>query len=87
MAEYLLTHQVKATDIVIDDQGNNTWLSAQNFKKSYPDSTSVVLVSQYFHISRCKLSFRKLGFTRISAVSPKYFEWRDFYALFREFFG
>jgi hypothetical protein len=31
--------------------------------------------------------FRKQGFQNIESASPNYYEWRDFYAIFREFFA
>lgn len=46
---------------------------------------SVVVVSQFYHISRTKLLFRQAGFTEVSGVSPVYFELRDVYSLLREF--
>ncbi|MCL5247653.1 YdcF family protein [Cellulophaga sp. 20_2_10] len=87
MAEFLVENGVKKQNIIIDDYGNNSWLTAMNFKKLKPNSKSVIIVTQFYHITRCKLAFRKLGIKNISAVSPNYFEIRDFYSLFREFFG
>ncbi|MBD0402533.1 YdcF family protein [Flammeovirga sp. EKP202] len=87
MAEYLIQKGIPQQDIIIDDFGNTTWLTAVNFKKLVPNSKSVVVVSQFSHITRCKLAFKKAGIENVSAVSPNYFEWRDFYSLFREFFG
>lgn len=48
---------------------------------------SVIVVSQYFHLTRTKMLFRKEGFENVSSVSPDYSEYRDFYSLFREFFA
>lgn len=87
MAAFLIEKGVKKQDIIIDNYGNNSWLTAMNFKKIAPNSNSVIIVTQFYHITRCKLAFKKLGIKNITAVSPNYFEFRDLYSLFREFFG
>ncbi|MEX5689765.1 YdcF family protein, partial [Pseudomonas silesiensis] len=48
---------------------------------------TAIIVSQFYHITRTKMFFRKSGFKNISSVSPMYFEIRDLYSLFREFFA
>ncbi len=87
MADFLIKKGVKKEDIIIDNYGNNSWLTALNFKKLAPNANSVIIVTQFYHITRCKLAFKKLGIKNISASAPDYFDRRDFYALFREFFG
>ena len=86
MKTYLLKHQVNENDIIVDNYGNNTRLTVANtlkIKQQYK-FTSGIVVSQYFHITRTKMLFRKQGFP-VSGVSPTYFELRDLYALPREF--
>ena len=46
---------------------------------------SLIVVSQYFHLTRTKMLFRRHGFKNVGSVSPAYFEWRDLYSLLREF--
>ncbi|WP_205959938.1 YdcF family protein [Flammeovirga aprica] len=87
MALYLIRKGVPQKDIVIDDKGNTSWATAVNFKEQFPDCKSVVVVSQFYHITRSKLALRKVGLEEVSGASPDYFEARDFYGLFREFFG
>ena len=88
MANYLIQQGVPKSDIIIDDYGNNTWSTATNFKTVISNqTTAVIVVTQYYHVTRSKLAFKKLGFTNVQGASPMYFEWRDGYALFREFFG
>ena len=87
MAKYLIENGVPKEAVVIDDFGNNSWLTASNFKQIIPEDQSVIVVTQYFHISRSKLAFRKVGLEDVSGASPRFFEWRDPYSLFREFFG
>ncbi|MPM30579.1 hypothetical protein SDC9_77129 [bioreactor metagenome] len=87
MAEYLIEHGVEAKDIVIDNQGITTRKTAENFAEQFPDCKSVIVVSQYFHISRCKLAMRKAGIENVSGVHAHCFELRDLFSLFREFFA
>lgn len=87
MAEYLIQNGVEKERIKIDNQGNTTQLTAANFKKLFPKVKKVMIVSQFYHISRTKLAFRKQGVTQVYGVHCDYFEWRDAYSLFREFFG
>lgn len=87
MADFLIENGVEKRNIIIDNSGNNSWATAINFKESEPNAKSVIIVTQFYHITRYKLAFRKLGIKNISVVSPNYFETRDFYSLFREFFG
>lgn len=87
MREYLLEHNIPDSIIIVDNEGNNTRLTAQNFaeiNKKYRFEKAVV-VSQYFHISRTKLLFRQEGFKNLQGAAPDYFEWRDLYAIPREF--
>jgi uncharacterized SAM-binding protein YcdF (DUF218 family) len=47
----------------------------------------VIVVSQFYHISRSKLAFRKAGIESVGGAHSKFYELRDVYSLFREFFG
>jgi vancomycin permeability regulator SanA len=87
MAEYLEANGVPTGAIKIDNHGTNTRQSAINFKRDYPSENSVILVSQYFHITRCKLAFRQVGVTNAFGSHCNFFEKRDPYSAFREFFG
>lgn len=89
MKKYLINNNVKNVDIIIDNYGNNTEKSVQNSLKIMDSLNykSLVSVSQFYHQSRIKLIFRKKRFDNFETSSPKYFELRDFYSLFREFFA
>ncbi len=87
MAEYLIQNGVEEAVVKVDNQGNTTQLTAINFKKQFPEVRKVIIVSQFYHISRTKLAFRKQGFNAVYGAHCDYFEWRDCYSLFREFFG
>lgn len=89
MRDYLIKNNIPAKAIIVDNFGNNTMASIENTLK-LKDSLkfkSIIVVSQYFHVSRTKMLFKQKGFKNLSSVSPKYFEWRDFYAITREFFA
>ena len=87
MADYLVSNGVPRNSIKVDNKGVNTRNTALNFKKDYPSESEVVIVSQYFHITRCKLAFRQVGIENVKGVHCDYFELRDPYSAFREFFG
>jgi vancomycin permeability regulator SanA len=87
MAAYLIQKGVPSAAIFIDNKGNNTHATALNTKALFSNQTSITIVSQYYHISRTRLAFQKAGFTSIYGVHADYFELRDFYSIFREFFG
>jgi len=87
MAKYLVQRGVLKNDIRIDNGGNNTRLTALNFKRMHGTKTSVIIVSQFFHLTRCKLAFQQIGIPNSTTAHARYFEIRDFYSLFREFLG
>ncbi|MBH8569705.1 YdcF family protein [Microvirga sp. STS02] len=87
MKDFLIRHHVPDTAIIVDNHGDNTLATVKNTLRlrNSLGYNSVVVVSQYFHLTRTKMLFRKQQFTSISSVSPRYFEVRDAYALLREF--
>lgn len=87
MSEYLVKKGIPANKIVIDNKGNNTKLTTLNFIKKFGKNKSMIVVSQYHHISRAKLAFRNYGFNNVTGAHCDYFEWRDLYSCVREFFG
>lgn len=87
MAEYLVQKGIPEHAILIDNKGNTTDLTAKNLRSELPDLQSAIVVTQYFHISRSKLALRNAGITEVSGAHADYFEARDTYSLFREFFG
>jgi vancomycin permeability regulator SanA len=87
MRDYLRAHGVPDSVIIVDNQGNNTRQTVRNTLRLRPQLRfrSLLVVSQFYHISRTKMLFRQAGFTAVSGASPWYFEWRDAYSLLREF--
>ncbi len=87
MRDYLIKNGVPNDAIIVDNFGNNTIASVDNTLK-LKDSlkfNSIIVVSQYFHLTRAKMFFRKRNFSNVSSVCPKYYEFRDLYSLLREF--
>ncbi len=87
MQEYLIQKGIPAEKIVVDNNGINTKQTTLNFIKQFGKDKSITIVSQYYHISRAKLAFRKNGIKNVSGAHCNYFEIRDFYSCIREFFG
>jgi len=87
MRDYLLANGVPDSVIIVDNHGDNTQKTVRNALVLRPQLHfwSVLVVSQFYHISRTKMLFRQAGFSAVSGASPKYFEWRDAYSLLREF--
>lgn len=87
MREFLVKNGVPDQLIFVDNLGNNTIATVDNALR-VRDSLkyrSIIVVSQYFHLTRTKMLFRERGFENVSSVSPQYMEARDFYSLLREF--
>ncbi len=88
MKKYLVQKGIDSDKIKVDNQGNTTRLTAVNFASNNENlNQEIMVVSQFFHVKRSKLAFEKLGYKNVKGSHAKYFEIRDFYSLFREFFG
>ncbi len=87
MKKFLITKGIPDSLILLDNEGNNTRLTVKNTLKLQKKNrfVSIMIVSQYFHVTRTKKLFKENGMANISSISPKYFEWRDVYSLVREF--
>ena len=87
MADYLIAHGVPAQAIVVDDHGDNTAMTAQNCRREARQRgwSHVLVVSQFYHITRCKLLLRRAGIPLVASAHADYFEWRDLYSTLREF--
>lgn len=87
MKDYLIQNNIPDSVIMVDNKGDNTRLTVENvleIQKKHPFK-SLIVVSQYFHVTRTKKLFKDKGFEEVSSVSPGYFEWRDLYSILREF--
>lgn len=86
MSDYLVFHGVSADQIIIDNEGINTYASAKNTLQIIRDSNkkSVFVISQYFHLPRTRLALERLGVSPIYSAHANFFEWRDIYSSLRE---
>lgn len=89
MHKYLLANNVPENAVIDDPEGMNSHMTAVNSKRIMEEKgfKSVIIVSQYYHLSRCKLAFRNAGIDNPRSAHPDFFELRDAYSLIREFFG
>src|SRR3989344_4744686 len=89
MYSYLVAHGVPGADIIVDSNGLDTYQTAQNTAVIMRERNlhSAVVVSNYFHIARAVLAFRKMGIENISHAHGIYFSDRDFYSIPREVVG
>ncbi|MEO5685436.1 MAG: YdcF family protein [Chitinophagaceae bacterium] len=86
MKNYLLQQGVPVADIIADNYGQNTYLTAKDFiawnaSRQY---TSVIVVSQFYHVTRSKYIFRKLGFKNVHSASSEKYAWMDVVGTLRE---
>lgn len=84
MANYLLSAGIDKGDILIDSNGYNTSMTSISAFELVGANSSVVAISQKYHISRAKMSLRNSGFEEVYGFSPDYIEFRDIYAYLRE---
>lgn len=87
MKLYLVQHGVPADRIIEDNDGENTYLTAVDFKAMNASlhCSSVIVVSTFYHITRCKYIFRKLGIKNVHSASSDVFYANDLVGLLREF--
>lgn len=87
MKSYLVNEGIPAEYIIEDNNGYNSYMTAQNTSMIMNENNfnSVMVITQYFHVSRTKLAFRKLDINKVYAVHANIFEVRDIYSIIREF--
>ena len=88
MERYLVDHNIPGDHVIPDSDGLNTWKSAVNAQRIVNSigvaDPSVVAVSQYFHLPRCRLSLKRAGFSDVSSSYARFVELRDIYSIARE---
>jgi len=89
MAEYLVAGGVPSSAIWEDPEGFNTRATAENTAVLLQEQgwDSVIITTQYFHISRTRLAMHQAGVVDVGTSSPSYFGLRDLYSLPREVIG
>jgi uncharacterized SAM-binding protein YcdF (DUF218 family) len=86
MRRYLVDHGVPAGAIILDPRGADTMATAENMVALMNQHgwRRIMVISQYFHLPRCKLAFRKAGIKHVLVSYPRFFSWRDLWAITRE---
>jgi len=89
MRHYLEAAGIPRDSIFEDNQGYTTWHTAQNTARFLQEHhlTSVLIISQYFHIARCRLAFAKFGIKPVYASHAPFWSIRDLYSVPREVVG
>jgi uncharacterized SAM-binding protein YcdF (DUF218 family) len=89
MRAYLIVNGVPEDAILVDPRGLTTWATARNSAAIMQSRKwrSAMVISQYFHIPRTRLAFRKFGIVDPRSAHPPFFEWRDVYSISREVIG
>ncbi|MFX4273822.1 YdcF family protein [Propionibacteriaceae bacterium Y1685] len=89
MADWLIVRGVPAEAVVVDNQGWTTRDTARHAAAVMAERgwTRAIVVSQYFHVPRCKLALRQGGVTDVGGVHARGFLLRDFYSVPREVIG
>ena len=86
MHDYLVRAGIPAAAIIVDSNGDNTQDTARNcasLMKAH-GFKSVIIVTQYFHISRTRLALHAYGINEVHSAHAQFFELRDIYSIARE---
>ncbi len=86
MKEYLVDRGVPEGQIIIDSQGYDTYQTAYNASEIMErhGMRSVIIITQYFHISRTKYALAHFGVSQVYSVNAVYWGLRDLIYLPRE---
>ena len=86
MKEYLVNQGIPDKVILVDDLGIDTYSTAQNTKTitDQHNLSSVLVISQFFHISRAEYSLKQFGLTSVHSAHADNFWFRDIYSTLRE---
>lgn len=88
MKKYLVDRNVPESAVIEDREGYTTYDTAKNVAGMMSPFDSVIVVSQYYHISRTRLSFHKFGMEHVySAHAYMTPEILDLYSIPREVVG
>ena len=87
MADYLAGQRaVPRAAILLDEHGDNTEATARNSATLMRAHSfnSALIVTQYFHITRCRYALSRAGIETVHSAHARYFEARDLYSTMRE---
>jgi uncharacterized SAM-binding protein YcdF (DUF218 family) len=86
MRQYLMRQGVPAEAILLDPRGSDTMDTAENTVALMNQHgwKRIIVISQYFHLPRCELAFRKAGTKHVLVSYARFFGWHDLWAITRE---
>ena len=86
MRQYLMRQGVPAEAILLDPRGADTMDTAEDTVALMNQHgwKRIIVISQYFHLPRCKLAFRKAGIKHVLVSYARFFSWHDLWAITRE---
>jgi uncharacterized SAM-binding protein YcdF (DUF218 family) len=86
MRQYLMRQGVPAEAILLDPRGADTMDTAEDTVALMNQHgwKRIIVISQYFHLPRCKLAFRKAGIKHVLASYARFSSWHDVWAITRE---
>ena len=89
MGDYLVARGVPTERVIRDGHGDTTFASAKNTRRIAAERGfgSVLVVSQYFHITPARLALRRFGFATVYSAHAYLFDPRDLYSIPREAVG
>jgi uncharacterized SAM-binding protein YcdF (DUF218 family) len=89
MKDYLIKHGIPNENIIPDGKGIDSFNTARNSKiiMDQKNISTVLVVSNYYHISRTRLALNKFGAKKVYSAHANYFELRDIYSIAREVVG
>jgi uncharacterized SAM-binding protein YcdF (DUF218 family) len=86
MRQYLMSQGIPTETILLDPRGSDTMDTAEDtvaLMNQY-GWKRILVISQYFHLPRCKLAFRKAGIKHVLVSYARFFSWHDLWAITRE---
>jgi uncharacterized SAM-binding protein YcdF (DUF218 family) len=86
MRQYLMRQGVPAEAILLDPRGSDTMDTAEDTVALMNQHgwKRIIVISQYFHLPRCQLAFRKAGIDHVLVSYARFFGWHDLWAITRE---
>jgi vancomycin permeability regulator SanA len=86
MRSYLLSSGIPWDRIVTDSHGVTTQATAADTARILHErhGESVLVISQYFHLPRCRMALFNNGVKQVYSAHADFFELRDAYSLLRE---
>lgn len=89
MRDCLVSRGVPAAQVSVDSAGYTTFATARNTRSFMHKNRlgSVLVVSQYFHITRTRFALKQFGVHPVYSAHARHFELRDLYSIPRELVG